>query len=334
MRGDSQRLSKLGAFTARNAADRIDLAANAAKTDQSLDPRHMLRAMAVVRFPAYIRHEEGRVEANNSMIALLIGGRLSGHMLSLLDGSEAYLTDIFPRLPDIAKLHVAVPTAQALLRSSETHLAHMAIPYSVSIHEDYLNRCIDMVCRARGQAPSTIKPHKRKLGGIYSTLVGLGLDSPPQPMGELFELVRKVRNQIVHENGMIGDVLSFYRGSKQLSDSWQRLAKRELDRRDDAHLHIEAPELFASLGVLKRLADWLNKALQSALDRPTWAAIALEAFGAGDPKGNPDQIARQIRGFIRHNYGALDLTRADLTAAAAARGFPEHWANLKEGSTN
>jgi len=258
-------------------------------------------------------------------MALLIGGRLSGHMLSLLDGSEAFLTGVFPRVPDISRLHVAVPTAQALLKSSETHLAHMAIPYSVSIHEDYLNRCIDMMCRAKGQAPSTIKPYKRKLVRIYTTLTEFGLASPPQRMGDPFELVRRIRNQIVHDSGAIGDVLSFYRSSEKLPDEWRGMAKRDLDHRDDAHLRLEAAELYAALGVLKRLADWLNKALQAAIDRPAWAAIVLDAFSTQGPEGNPDQVAKRLRGFIRHNYGVLGLTPNDVAAAATAQGRPVHW---------
>jgi hypothetical protein len=278
--------------------------------------------MTMVSFPAYRLHEVGRVEANDAMVALLVGGRLSNHMLSLMEGSDSYLTEVFPQLPGVARLHVPIPKARSLLEDSERHLARMAIPYSVSIHEDYLNRCVDMLCVAKGDPPSAVSFHKRKLGNIYATLGKLGLPAVSAGDGNLFELVRRIRNQIVHETAQVGDVLSHYRSDPAIGPAWTVLAKRDLDMSEDGkYLRIEASELFGCLAILKKLADQLNLSLQSTLNLEAWVAIAVAAFSRAFKPGNPNQTARRLLGYVRHNYGALELPEGLVVSEAVKQGL-------------
>jgi hypothetical protein len=277
--------------------------------------------MAVVNFLAYQLHEQGRVEANDAMMALLVGSRLSRHILTLMDGSDAFLTRVFPKLPGVSRLHVPVPRARELLADSERHLALMAIPYSVTIHEDFLNRCIDMFCVASGLSPADVGYNDRKLGNIYTTLTRLGLPHVPGLDRTLFELVRRTRNQIVHNGAQAGDVLVFYESDAAISARWQLLAKRDLASDGGTGLRLEANELFACLAVLKRLADEMNLSLQRGIAPGGWAAIAVDHFASGMSRGNPEQTARRLIGFVRHNYGPIGLSDELLLAEANRRGI-------------
>lgn len=276
----------------------------------------------MVSFPAYRLHEDGRVEANDAMVALLVGARLSNHMLSLMEGSSSYLTEVFPQLPGVTRLHVTIPRARSLLENSERHLALMAIPYSVSIHEDYLNRCVDMMCVAKGDPPSGVSFHKRKLRNIYTTLEELGLPAVSVGDGHLFELVRRIRNQIVHEGTLVGDVLGHYQSEPGIGQAWRVLAKRDLNKSEDGqYLRIEASELFGCLAILKKLADQLNVSLQSTLNPNAWVTIAVGAFLQEMKPGNPNQMARRLLGYVRHNYGALALPEGLVVSEAVNQGL-------------
>lgn len=134
-----------------------------------------------------------------------------------MDGSHVSLTDAFPRVPGFKRLNVRVPDARRLLDEAERHLASVAIPYSVSIHEHYLNGCVDMLCAAQGTEPDAISLNQRKLSSIYTTLTRLGASIDANPLIELFALTRRIRNRIVHYRGDAGNLIEHYKSKASLT---------------------------------------------------------------------------------------------------------------------
>lgn len=61
------------------------------------------------------------------------------------------------------------------------------------------------------------------------------------------------------------------------------MAKRPLDRDEDGLLVLGARELFASLAILKGLADAVNISLQHAIPAEQWARMAVPEY-ANDAK--------------------------------------------------
>lgn len=224
-----------------------------------------------------------------------------------MTGSVVFLPEAFPALPDVQRLNVGVPDAQRLLEGAEAHLAQMAIPYMVSVHEDFVNRCVDMVFRSQGKSPEDLDYKTRQLVRIHDTLVGLGAKSPEPTLLVIFDLVRRIRNQIIHDNGRQGDVVDV---ANQMAEEarveWRRRAKRPLASDGSGRLLLGSSELFAVLVSLKSLVDQINVAMQSTLSVDAWAQIAIEDFLSTHPRGmNPEQTRRKLRGYTSHYYAGL-----------------------------
>jgi len=51
-----------------------------------------------VKYPQYRQFEAARIEASNSMMALLAGAQLARHLLRLTEGSNRLLPEVFPQV--------------------------------------------------------------------------------------------------------------------------------------------------------------------------------------------------------------------------------------------
>jgi hypothetical protein len=93
----------------------------------------------IVHFPAYRRFSEARIEADDAMMALLIGARLGEHALKTSAASpDALLPALFGQIRGIGRLNRTAGDSARLLADAETHLANMAIPYVLAIHGSFL----------------------------------------------------------------------------------------------------------------------------------------------------------------------------------------------------
>lgn len=188
----------------------------------------------IVRFPAYRRFSEARIEANDAMMALLIGARLGEHALKTSAASpEALLPSLFGQIRGIERLNRTAVDSARLLAGAETHFAYMAIPYALAIHGSFMAASAQML-RDDGRDPVThgySLPREKDLTKLSLDIAheyiaercGIKLDGTLLP---LFHIARRIRNRIIHFAGVPGSRLATdYRSlSSEARDSWESLA--------------------------------------------------------------------------------------------------------------
>ena len=94
--------------------------------------------MSVIRYPHYRDYSAQRIEANKAVMAFLAGSQLARHALTLTQGSQRLLPEVFPNIPHISRFNLRSDLAMEVLTDAEAHLGAMAIPYLLAIHEDYI----------------------------------------------------------------------------------------------------------------------------------------------------------------------------------------------------
>jgi hypothetical protein len=287
----------------------------------------------IVRFPAYRRFSEARIEANDAMMALLIGARLGRHALETSAASpEALLPSLFGQICGIGRLNRTAGDSARLLAGAERHLAYMAIPYALAVHGSFMVAAAQMV-RDDGRDPVTNRyalPHHEdptklslEIAHEYITeRCGVKLDGTLLP---LFHIARRIRNRIIHFAGVPGSRLATeYRSlSSEARDSWEHLAGRPLlDALGSKRLTLCDGELIAVLGVSRNLVQEINDLLAQTLSRAYWASLAVGDYRENHPErfGERDRQLRRVRGYAQHFYKPLRLTDDELATAIGEGG--------------
>ncbi len=277
-----------------------------------------------IRFPAFRRFNEARIEANNAMVGMLVGARLSEHMLSANAGARVMLPEIYPQVRGVDLLNRTVADAQQQLRSSEAHLAAMALPFLQAVFEDFINDSTRYLV-AKGMRKSS---HEQSQG-LEGTLAFVERSSALAfsiEHRELFDFLRRIRNQIVHAGG---------RADTRLDAAWAGLSpdahKRWIDIAGRSYLvgggatgriEFEAPELTAALAITKRMALEVCGHLHVILSDRDWAAVVVDdhAENAG-PLGRRSTLLREVRSLARREYGSAKPPDGVLRAELVARGL-------------
>lgn len=283
-----------------------------------------------VRFPAYRRFSEARIEANDAMMALLIGARLGEHALKTSAASpDALLPSLFGQIPGIKRLNRTAGDSARLLAGAETHLANMAIPYVLAIHGSFMVAAAQML-RDDGRDPVA----QRYALARHEDLTKLTLESAHEYIAErchatldadllsLFHIARRIRNRIVHFAGAPGSRLATeYRDmSREAQAWWERLAGRPLpDALGSKRMTLCDGELIAVLGLSQSLVLEVNDLLASTLSRGYWASLAASDYRDSHPDrvGDRDRLVRSVRGYAQHFYQPLRLTNDELATALA-----------------
>lgn len=272
---------------------------------------------------AFRKFERARIDSNDAMMALLVGSRLGSHTLALAEGSPHLLGTMFPAVDEIQRFNRSIRDARALIQSAERHLTFMAIPYALAVYADFLIDSI-LLARESGLDHEGDDPTKVQLDTIHSRLAGalrVDLSELPATHLRLFELLRLIRNRIIHRGGTTGSRLrTHYRQVLHEEDrrEWRRIADRELALGDSsAQLPLEAPELRAALAVTKHLAESVSALLDRQVPTAIWAREAVREYRlsvGGDIRPNEVQ---SIVGFARMHYSHLDLADGEIQAALA-----------------
>ena len=295
--------------------------------ETELDP---YAGVVIVRFPAYRRYSEARVEVSDSMMALLIGARLGEHALKTSPASsDARLPDLFGQIPGISRVNRTAADAAALLAGGELHLTYMAIPYALSVHASFVIAAARMVRQAgldsdghSHQVPR--QPH----------LESLPLDVAHEYVAErcnwkldtdllaIFHLARRIRNRIIHFGGdaganLVRDYRAMPAGSRA---SWENLAKRSLPAAIyNGRMQLAEPELVAVLATGRHLAHEVNDMIAHRLPREFWARVAVNDYRLAHPQhfGERATRLRRVKGHADSFYSVLRLTDDELVAAGA-----------------
>jgi len=76
-----------------------------------------------VKYPQYRQFEAARIEASNSMMALLAGAQLARHLLRLTEGSNRLLPEVFPQVQHRLPTH---PHSSPDSIASPIHSIHLS----------------------------------------------------------------------------------------------------------------------------------------------------------------------------------------------------------------
>lgn len=283
--------------------------------------------MPEVNFPAYRDYEAARIVVNDAMNALLVGSRLGAHLLTTVGQSSELLSTKFPDIEHIGRFDVRVPTAREMLSGADHHFAAVAIPYTMSAHEDFMSGCLARL-RAEGvpvvsggQPLAASKVNASNMHGALFESTGGAVAAHDL---EVFQIVRLVRNCIVHRGGRISSALRAEVAGLSASaiSDWQTVTGEEpgdLLAHDPAYL--SAGHAFMAFAVTKRLGRAANDAMQRGYPRHAWAKVVVDDFaeGARQPR-NSDQWRRALLGFAARRYGPIGLVAAELETAARSTG--------------
>ncbi len=280
--------------------------------------------MALVLYAEYRRLESLRRDANNAMMALLAGSKLAVNTLQLTRGSELVLSAIFPQVPHIKRFNLRADLAAALLDDAEHHLATMAVPYVLALHEEYMRNCASLLfshgllSKSQLDALSAKNVHEKVASSTNGAFTVESL--------ELFHLARTLRNSQIHEGGRVNDECSAVRAglSRTAVSLWEYLTKEPAAAYAIGDpIDLRQPQLTAMLAITHKLMEEANVILQPAVPTATWASMAIaDLLAEGmDLVGNPQQRFRKVVRFTRRYYSAVAIPDTELRTAALAAGL-------------
>lgn len=270
----------------------------------------------LVHFPAYRAFDDVRAVANDALMALLIGGRVGRAALAEAD-PDSWLQDIVP-VEDVRRLHLRVKAGSELIESSEKYLSVMGIPFTLSVYQGYLGNVIKFLQTA-GVDQSGRDPFKLSLDEVHPHLKGCGI-SLDSDLCRLFEVIRLVRNRILHAAGIQGSsVRSAYKHlPKSARGWWEVRTNREITFGGSGDmLSLGPPELIGSLALTKELGRQTNEGLIPIIPREAWAVLVIEDYRLCHPnkfKLKP-QVFRSLKGFSNNLYAPLALAEEELRTA-------------------
>lgn len=273
-------------------------------------------SMKIVKYPRYIEYERQRIQANDTMMGLLVGSKLALQTLNLTAGSNILLSDIFPSVPHIKRFNLTTGNAQRVLSNSEELLGVLSVPQVMGLHEDLILGMLNLMkdnVNGVGSITSGVnmsnihEKFERSAGGYFNA------DSL-----SLFHLIRLSRNSHIHNGGNASRALVEKLNGTEDSTfgMWEDITGMNFplyEEGDEVHLGI--PELIGTLALTKRLAEEANVMLQGVLPREVWSKIVVEHWRDVRKPGNENQQRRQLIGLARMNYGAIGLTLEELHAA-------------------
>jgi hypothetical protein len=217
------------------------------------------------------------------MMALLAGSYLAMNTLRLTEGSTLRLSEIFPKVEHIKRFDQRASKAQHELRQAEPHLAAIAVPYALSLHEAFVISCAEML-RRFGTAVSGPLNAKAMHQTVFRA-VGV---SPPQASMEAFQLLRVMRNSHIHLGGdpstEFPDALSSL--SSNAVKRWITVTGRAPgDILVDGRVLFVIGDVFLAFSVTNALGQDLNRALQQALLPDHWGEVIAEDYWGSEHRG-------------------------------------------------
>jgi hypothetical protein len=280
--------------------------------------------LALVRYADFRRLHAQRQDANNAMMALLAGSKLAINTLRLADGSTMRQSQMFPRVQHIERFDLKIEDAAQLLDDAETHLAVMAIPYVLALHEDYMLQSASMLVSSRMMSASTLRSLTAK--SMHEQFAAASSVTLSANSMLLFHFLRTMRNAHIHQGGICGAELATARSALTATAEamWFKLAGTPAPHYVIGdQVSLGQGQLVACLAVTSALTKEVNVALQSVVPTAKWAEMAIadaKVEGIG-MTGNPNQRIRALSAFTRRYYDAVAIPDADLRAAGLAAGF-------------
>ncbi|MGW7669423.1 hypothetical protein [Streptomyces sp. NRRL F-5122] len=280
--------------------------------------------MPLAQFPAYRQYERMRRSVNDSVMGLFAGAGLASVLLQPMVQAPAPLSLIFPRVEEISRFDLSIEKARDILDDAGPHIAKMALPYLMSLHEDYMGSCLKLLAK---DGLITAKVADRTIVSKVHEAFEQGIGSPlPQASLQQFHVLREMRNCLIHRGGVIDErlVAEASKCSKGALAGWRKVVRNSPQHlKEGDSLKVGTGELVLGFAVSKLLARAVNELLASGLTRDTWIDVILEdmeEFGPGIPQ-NIDERTRKVLGYARHNYLAIGATPTELQDGLTRIGY-------------
>lgn len=280
--------------------------------------------MAYLHYREFRRLKLRRQEANSSVMALLAGSKLAISALRPAAGSQHTLAEIFPSIGHIQRIDLTVDAATELLEGAENHLATMALPYVLALHEDYVKHCCLVTCEAGQMSASTYKDVSPKsMHRVLAEALGCTFDIDALSN---FEILRTIRNCLIHTGAVVNDELeaAMVTQTPAAQAEWARITHQVPPTWATGNpVTLRQVHVILGLSVTSALMKQTNAQLAASLPRLFWAERLLDdALGSGAIKaGNPHQQFKMLRRFANNHYQLLTFTDAELVAAASQRSL-------------
>lgn len=280
--------------------------------------------MRTVRYLHFRMYESQRSEVNTAIMGLLAGSQLASHLLQLTTGSDKQLSEIFPNVDHIHRFNLKSSHARDILSDAENYLASMALPYVLSLHEDY------MITTARLLRQNNIMTRQvfeqLKSADVHEEFEQAAGSEFSADSLVLFHLFRLLRNSQIHEGGrasaQLVTHLSLIMGS--VETLWTTLTgSPTLALRRGEEIQLGQKELGAALAITKRLAEEANASLLSVLGRNSRIDLMvndLRTVNTSLPR-NKNQLLRKSKGYARMYYAALDFTEQEIADGLKRAGM-------------
>lgn len=275
------------------------------------------------KFSAYRHYEDALINANDSMMALLVGSQLSKDVLIQHSDTESLLPDLYPLIPEIKRLSRTTKDAANILGKSEYYLSNMAVVYTLAVHQSFMD-AVKRLLNHHGYELVAYDLDGEQVridsANIYKAIedcLGLKLD---EDLMRQFYFMRRIRNRIVHFGGKPGGRLKKECGSmtKSETDTWKQMTKRSLkELLSGEKIELTANEMMAALALSRRVVHNIHDLLIAAINKDTWARIVVEDCANSDPSSFGDSAngRKYVSEFARQFYSGLDLTKDELENA-------------------
>lgn len=279
-----------------------------------------------VRFPFYRNYRDSKSQMNTSIMALLVGANLASNTLELTSSSPLTISNIFPGTDHIKRFDVTSESAQNILKNSEAHISLIAIPQVMSYHEHYMIGILKFA-RNHGVTISSSEIDDLNLSKVHEKVEEKLNGNIAPELIHLVQLVRLVRNSIIHRNGVASSSLReiITTASTAAKEVWDELSPdspMETVVDSNNRVNIDASHIILALAVTKRIERQVNTLLQSSISTDEWAKVAVEDFNQStSAHQNSSKWRRSLLGYVRLNYGCLNITEAQLEAAASQLGY-------------
>ncbi|BDZ48612.1 hypothetical protein GCM10025867_08530 [Frondihabitans sucicola] len=273
------------------------------------------RTLPQVKFKEFRDLERRRVEASDTVWALLVGSRLAVQTLAAIPDQRSLLADEFPNLAHVQRMNQRLDRTARLIVESEGTACTMAMNFTFGLHEDFVRSCLRLLVSLGKATNGDAATNSDKMHEVFSERTGHVAD--PDSLA-LFHLTRKVRNAFTHAAGLVRqDLVDHYATlSSTAQATWSELTSEEFRiPRVGEPAAFGVSGLIGALAVQKRLAYDVNLGLQLAVPRDAWADMAVNEYFAESGKSVKDPSARRsVIGYLRGGFGALNLSAAEIQA--------------------
>lgn len=283
--------------------------------------------MQEIHFPLYRDYREAIRQANDAVAALLVGSRLSAHVLQLNAGSRHPLSELFPRVEHIRRFNLQTSKAQSLLRDADHHLASITIPYVLAIHEDFVKSAFNYLAT---KDSSTGHRKSVRAHNMHEELFNVTNSPAPDSWLASFHTLRTIRNTIIHSGGIVDEGVSraIEHMNEEAVSGWTRITGQPPQSLlESATVTLKAEHIFIVFAVVKQLGREINAAYISFLERPRIAKECVQDFytvnnRSKSPKTrNSSGWKRSLVAHAKFLYKDMRFTEDELLHAARSLGL-------------